>query len=177
MTYVALSSRLLDEPLNIAYISPSAAGKNAACDAAIPYFPEEAYYLVRASTPRALIYNDEVYTNRIGIFTEADSLPEDGPAASAMRSLMTDREMSYEVVEKGEDGQFQTRKIVKKGPAGLITTSTKSLGDQASTRTLTATISDSEEQTRAVLHSQAERAAHGLPDPDPSPWRLLLRWL
>ena len=57
--------------------------------------------MVRASSPRALVYNQEEFTHRSVIFSEADSLPEDGPAASAMRSLMTDREMSYEVVEKG----------------------------------------------------------------------------
>ena len=177
MAYVAVSSRLLTTPLNLAYISQSAAGKNAACDAALPFFPDNCYYIVRASSPRALVYNQEEYTHRSVIFSEADSLPEDGPAASAMRSLMTDREMSYEVVEKGQDGQFQTRKIVKQGPTGLITTSTKSLGDQASTRTLTVSIPDSVAQTRAVLHVHADRANQGIADPELSPWLNLQRWL
>jgi hypothetical protein len=177
MAYVAISSRLLRSPLNLAYISQSSAGKNAAVDAALPFVPETNYYLVRASSPRALIYNDEEFTNRIVILTEADSLPEDGPAASAMRSLMSDGEMSYEVTEKGEDGQHHTRKIVKKGPTGLITTSTKPLGDQASTRTLTVTISDSVEQTRAIMHVHASRADQGLPELDFSAWLALQRWL
>jgi len=177
MTYVGLTSRLSDAPLNISYISASASGKNAACDAARPFVPDDAYYLVRASSPRALVYNDEEYTHRVVIFTEADSLPEDGPAASAMRSLMSDGEMSYEVTEKGEDGQHHARKIVKKGPTGLITTSTKPLGDQASTRTLMVTISDSEEQTRAVLHAHARRADEGVPVVDYGPWHAVQRWL
>ena len=177
MAYVGLTSRMLDAPLKLGYISPSAAGKNASCDAALPFVPDEAYYMVRASSPRALIYNDEVFTHRVVIFTEADSLPEDGPAASAMRSLMSDGEMSYEVTEKGEDGQHHARKIVKKGPTGLITTSTKPLGDQANTRTLTVTISDSEEQTRAVMHAHAKRANGDLPDIDYSPWHAVQRWL
>jgi hypothetical protein len=177
LAYVALTSRLLDAPLKVAYISASAAGKNAAIDAALPFVPEAAYYLVRASSPRALVYNDEMFTHRVVIFTEADSLPEDGPAASAMRSLMSDGEMSYEVTEKGEDGQYHARKIIKKGPTGLITTSTKPLGDQASTRTLMVTISDSEEQTRAVLHAHATRADEGLPDIDYIPWHASLSWL
>ena len=46
-----------------------------------------------------MIYDDEEFTHRIVIFTEADSLPEDGPAVSAMRSLLSDRETSYEAIE------------------------------------------------------------------------------
>ena len=41
------------------------------------------------------------------IFTESDSLPEDGPVVSAMRFLISDRERSYEVIEKGDDGQLE----------------------------------------------------------------------
>ena len=82
---------------------------------------------------------------------------------------MSDEEMKYEVVEKGEDGKFQTRKIRKKGPTGLITTSIKSLGDQASTRTLTVSISDYPEQTRLEMHAQADRANEELVQPDVEP--------
>ncbi|MBM3943369.1 MAG: hypothetical protein FJ316_10705 [SAR202 cluster bacterium] len=177
ISYIAVTSRLLAHPLNLAYISPSAAGKNAAVEAPLPLFPGTACYLVRAASSRALVYNDEVFTHRIVILTEADSLPEEGPAASAMRSLMSDREMSYEVVEKGEDGRFTVRKIIKPGPTGLITTSTRPLGDQASTRTLTVTIADTAEQTRLVLLAQAARANQALGTPELGPWVALQRWL
>lgn len=109
--------------------------------------------------------------------TEADSLPEDGPAASAIRSLMTDREMAYEVVEKGEDGRFTTRRIVKPGPTGLITTSLKPFGDQASTRMLTVPISDSAKLTRLILHAHAERRNAAVCPPDLTPWVAFQRWL
>jgi hypothetical protein len=54
-------------------------------------FTAHAFYLVRASSPRALVYNAEQFQHRIVIITEVDSLPEEGPAASAIRSLMTIR--------------------------------------------------------------------------------------
>ena len=177
MAYVTIASRLLDDPLNVAYISESAAGKNAAVDVTLPFFPAEAYYLVRASSPRALIYNDEVFAHRVVILTEADSLPEEGPAASAMRSLMSDREMMYEVVERAEDGQFHVRRISKPGPTGLITTSVKPLGAQASTRTLAVSIPDTAEQTRLVLHAQADKANDEHVSPDFAPWLALQLWL
>jgi hypothetical protein len=177
MGYVAITSRLLTAPLNLAYISQSASGKNAAAEASLPFFPEHAYYLVRASSPRALVYNEEMFTHRTVVLTEADSLPEDGPAASAVRSLMSDGEMVYEVVEKGEDGGHRVRKITKPGPTGIITTSTKPLGEQASTRTLTVSISDSPEQTRLIMHAHVKRANSALTAQDLSQWVMLQRWL
>jgi hypothetical protein len=177
ITFIAIISRLLDRPLNLAYISPSAAGKNAAVEVTLAMVAPEAFYVVRASSPRALIYNDEQFQHRVVILTEADSLPEDGPAASAIRSLMSDQEMAYEVVEKGSDGQFHVRKIVKPGPTGLITTNTKPLGDQASTRTLTVSIPDTPEQTRLVLHAQADRVNRVAAGTDLTGWKALDRWL
>ena len=177
MAYVAVTSRLTESPLNLGYLSQSASGKNAAIDAALPFFPDESYYLVRASSPRALIYNEEQFAHRTVILTEADNLPEDGPAASAMRSLMSDHEMTYEVVEKGSDGAFAARRITKLGPTGLITTSVKPLGDQASTRMLSVTLSDSEDQTRRILHAQADRGNFALPPPDTERWVALQYWL
>ena len=177
MSYVGVTSRLSDAPLNLAYISQSAAGKNAAIEATLPFFPKGAYYLVRASSPRALIYNDAQFAHRTVVLTEADSLPEEGPAASAMRSLISDHEMSYEVVEKQRDGSFYVRKIVKPGPTGLITTSTRSLGDQMDTRTLSVPIPDSVEQTRLILRAQADLANQALAPLDLSGWVALQRWL
>jgi hypothetical protein len=90
---------------------------------------------------------------------------------------MSDGEMTYEVVEKGDDGNHHVRKIVKPGPTGLITTSTRPLGDQANTRTLTVSISDSPEQTRLVMHAQADRANEDLVRPDFEEWVAAQRWL
>jgi len=177
IAFVGITSRLLDEPLNIAYISQSAAGKNAAIDAVLPAFPDDAYYTVRACSPRALIYNDHVFCHRTVVLTEADSLPDDGPAASAMRSLMSDRQMSYEVVEKGDDGKHIIRRIDKPGPTGLITTSTRPLGEQASTRVLSVCIPDTPDQTRLVLHAQADRSNGAIRGCDFGPFVALQQWL
>jgi len=155
IVFMGLVSRLLSDPLNIGIIAQSASGKNAAIDAALPLFPVESYYVLNASTPRVLIYSEEEFKHRIVVVLEADSLPEDGPAASAVRSLMDGQGMRYEVVEKDNDGRFTVREIYKEGPTGLITTSTRDLKAQATTRTLTLSISDAEELTREILRQQA----------------------
>jgi hypothetical protein len=156
IAYVAITSRLLDRPLNVAFIAPSAAGKNRGVDDAVALMPPSAYHLEKAGSARALIYNDESYEHRTVIVAEADSIPQDdGPAASAIRSLAADSSMQYDVVEKDTKGAFKVRHIVKPGPTGLITTSTKALGHQLDTRMLTVSVADSPGQTRSVMLAHA----------------------
>ena len=161
LVYVGLTSRLLDRPMNLAFVAPSAAGKNAAIEAALELMPPEAYHMVRACSPRALIYSRESFEHRTIIVGEADSLPYDGPAAAAIRSLAADNEMTYEVTERSPvTGRNEAMRITKAGPTGLMTTSTKSLGHEMGTRMLEVTLSDDPEQTRAIMRAQA-RAVMG----------------
>jgi len=161
LSYIGITSRLLDSPLNMAFVAPSGAGKNRAVDAAVELFPLEAVYTVQAASSRALIYSEESYQHRIIIFAEADSIPDDGSAASAIRSLVTDNCMTYGVVEEGSDGKHKTRRIEKQGPTGLITTSTRSLSKQMNTRILEIPISDSPDQTKAIMKAQAQAVMGG----------------
>src|SRR5690348_4914710 len=45
LAYIAMTSRLLERPLNVAFVSPSAAGKNRTVDAAVELMPSEALYI------------------------------------------------------------------------------------------------------------------------------------
>lgn len=179
IAYLALTSRLLERPINLAFIAPSGAGKNRAVDAALAFVPPEAVHELKAGTPRALVYGDDDLAHRYVIVAEADSLPEEGPAASAVRSLVTDNCFTYEVVEKHpQTGQHQTRRIEKPGPTGLITTGTKSLRTQLSTRILEVPLRDDAEQTRAIMRAQAQ-AVDETPTrrPDRAPFLALQQWL
>jgi hypothetical protein len=141
--------------------------------------PADASYLEKAESARALIYNDEDFQHRIVVVAEADSIPEDGPAASANRSIAADHTMAYDVVERNaKTGRFETRRIVKAGPTGLITTSTKPLGTQMGTRVLEIPIPDDPQQTRHVLKAHA-RSVSSLTyqDIDTTPYLALQRYL
>ena len=177
--YVALTSRLLDRPLNLAFVAQSGAGKNRAVDAGTDLMPPEAYYLVKAASSRTLVYNDEDFEHRVVIFGEADSIPEDGPAASAIRNLAADSVMEYEVVERDEQtGKWGTRKIVKLGPTGLMTTSTRSLREQMGTRLLEVSLSDDATQTYHIMRAHAASVMPRLTtEIDLEPFRALQRWL
>ena len=178
LVYFALTSRVLDRPSNLALVAPSAAGKNYAVDAALALMPEAAYHMIKAGSARAIIYADADYEHKIVIFAEADSIPEDGPAASAVRSLATDNSMTYDVVERDEEtGRHETRRIEKAGPTGLLTTSTRRLNEQLSTRMLTISISDTPEHVREVMLAHAQSVNGIRPNIDVAPFQALQRWL
>lgn len=147
LVFISLTSRCLRRPLNLAIVAASASGKNAAIDPALPLFPPTAYVMVKASSPRALVYGSDDLEHRVVIVGEIDSIPtEDGPASSAIRSIAADNAMAYDVVERDEEtGKWGVRHIVKPGPTGLVTTSTKPLREQLSTRMLAISIPDTAE--------------------------------
>ncbi len=177
LVYMAITSRLLDRPLNVVFISQSASGKSAAVDAALVFFPPEAFYLTSASSPRTFIYSTESLEHRTIVMGEADSIPEDGPAASAFSSLIADNRLFYDVVEPRSDGRSETRRIEREGPTNIVTTSTKPLREQASTRVLLASIPDSSDQTDKVLEVIARQFMAPANLAEPQQWVDLQRWL
>ena len=178
LAYIALTSRRLAHPMKLAFIAQSAAGKNYAVDAATALMPPTAYVLMRSGSATALIYTDEGFEHKILIVGEADSIPEDGPVASAVRSIVTDSCMEYHVTERDPDtARFVVRRVVKEGPTGLITTSTCSLKAQMETRALEVSISDSPQQTREIILLQSESVNRERPAFDVTPFVALQRWL
>ena len=178
LAFLACVSRLLDHPLCLAVVAPSAAGKTAAIDLALKLIPKDEYYILTSGSERALIYNDASFAFKVLVIAEADSLPEDGPAASALRSLISSGRLEYEVTEKSQaSGQFEVRKISKPGPTALLTSSTRSLRQQMATRTLEVPIVDSPEQTRAVMQAQARKANRELAEVDLEPFHAMQEWL
>lgn len=64
---------------------------------------------------------------------------------------------------------------MKLGPTGLITTTTRRLGPQVSTRILEVPISDSPSLTTMILHAKAESRNGAKPLPDFTAWVALQR--
>jgi hypothetical protein len=71
-----------------------------------------------------------------------------------MRSLISEGRIRYETVEQSGKS-WVGRVIEKEGPTGLLTTTTGSLHPENETRMLSLTVSDTPEQTRHILVSQA----------------------
>lgn len=174
ITYLAITSRVLNMrsgsmPVHLLLISQASGGKTFTLRVVLNHLPGEAVHIIAAGSPRVLIYDDVDLRHRAVIFGEADSLPagEDNPAASAIRNLLQDHQLHYRVTERNpETGQFTVREVRKDGPTVLITTSTRSLGDQLDTRMFTLPIDDSKAKIAAALMAQADAELSGTPPPD-----------
>ena len=171
--YIALTSRLLKLQsgamvVHMLILGESSAGKNKAINAAKVLFPSEYVTEISAGSPRVLIYN-EYETQHAGIiFGEADSLPagEDSAPASAIRAMLQDGHLDYDVVVKDkETGKQTVDRIRKPGPTVLITTSTKSLGRQLMTRLFTLEISAEDDQLNEALDQIVKNHLEGISPP------------
>jgi DNA-binding transcriptional ArsR family regulator len=96
-------------------------------------------------------------------------------ATYLMRSLLSEGCVRYETVEKTSEG-MKPRLIEREGPTGLIVTTTAvKLHPENETRLLSLTITDTQEQTRAVMAALAEDADEAAPDQ--ATWHALQVWL
>jgi hypothetical protein len=168
LLYVAASSRLTAKPVNVHVIAQSAAGKNFAINSAIRLIPEEGMLKLSAMSPKALIHGDDDLQHKIVVLSECDSLSHlEGNAATLIRSIIEDARTDFDVVERDpESGRSITRRISKEGPTGLVTSGVKELEFQLGTRVLNGYISDTPEQTRAILHAEASVASGEAQAPD-----------
>lgn len=173
LAYLAATARIIAPRrgsilCHLLFIGPSSGGKNAAMRAGLRLLPDDAIHVIDAGSPRVLIYDEAPLEHRVVIFGEADSLPagEDNPAASAIRNLLQDGHLHYQVtVRDPGTGDFTVRNVDKAGPTVLMTTSTKPLGPQLMTRVFSVEIPDEPAQMRAALAAQARLE---LEDPPPS---------
>ncbi len=175
ITYLAATSRLLEMrrgamPVHLLLTGHSSGGKSYTVGIVKALLPAEAYHEIDAGSPRVLIYDDAPLQHRVLIFGEADSLPagEDNPAASAIRNLLQDHYLHYDVTVRDETtGEYRVKRVEKAGPTVLITTSTRALGDQLMTRMFALEMSDSRQQIVAALQAQAKLEARGERSADP----------
>ena len=112
---------------------------------------------------KALAYSEEPLSHRILVIFEAAGMSGEF-ATYLMRSLLSEGRVRYETVEKTSEG-MKPRLIEREGPTGLIVTTTAvKLHPENETRMLSLTVTDTQEQTRAVMAALAEEAGEATPD-------------
>jgi len=184
LTYLAVTSRLLDKQVNIVIKGLSSSGKSYTVECVVRLFPAEAVYTMTAMSERALIYLDEELSHRTIVLYEAAALregwekAEDNQTAYIVRSLLSEGRIEYPTVVRDEDGTMRTVKLVKEGPTNLVTTTTSiSLHPENETRMFSLPSNDTAAQTKAVLVGSAQDDESSGPDPDLSDWHDYQRWL
>jgi hypothetical protein len=174
LVYLAVTSRLLDQPVSIAVKGPSSGGKSFVVESTLKLFPPEAFYALSAMSDRALAYSSEPLQHRHLVIYEAAGMASDF-ATYLIRTLLSEGRLRYETVEKTKDG-LTPRLIEREGPTGLIVTTTSlRLHPENETRMLSLTITDTQNQTAAVFRALARDGVE--PEVDLSPWRALQIWL
>ncbi len=175
--FVALHSRSMERPQGLNVTGPSAAGKTHTVEMAQRHHPADAVHDLTASSEKALAYSDFKSEHSYVLISESSALHRDGVGATIIRGLAWGNGIRYETVVKTEEG-LQAQVIEKPGPTGLLTTSTKPLDPEISTRLLEIHIGDSSTQTRAIIDRSAEEAAGRTPEAaDLAPWHAASKWL
>src|SRR3712207_8449007 len=112
---------------------------------------------------RTLAYSEEPIKHRFLVIYEAAGMSGEF-ATYLMRSLLSEGRIRYETVEKTSEG-IKPRLIEREGPTGLIVTTTAvKLHPENETRLLSLTVTDTQDQTRAVMAALAEGAGEAAPD-------------
>lgn len=178
LVHLAFASRLLDRPLNLALEGPSAGGKTFTVGVVARFHPSCATHDLTACSERALVYSRADFAHTVVIIAEGSALHQDGPGATIVRSIAWGNGIRYETTIKNDSGNFETVIIEKPGPTGLITTTTKPLEAELSTRLLAVPIADNSELTREIIRMQAaEAAGDGMPEIDFEAWIAADEWL
>jgi len=183
LLYLALTSRLLEQPVSVVVKGVSSSGKSFTIDTVLQTMPPSAYLDFTSMSERALIYDDRPISHKMIVLYEASGLGMDRegePATLAycVRSLLSEGRIKYTTIERTDDG-LTARHILREGPTGLITTTTwAGLHPENETRMLSLTVTDTTEQTRAVLVSLGERMNGRERAPvELAPWHALQTWL
>ena len=182
VVYLALTSRLLDEPVSLAVKGPSSGGKSFVTKKVVDFFPASAYYALTAMSEHALTYSEEPLVHRILVVYESSGL-EGEHASYLIRSLLSEGHIRYETVQKSRSGKMESRLVEREGPTGLLVTTTQvSLHPENETRLLSLPVNDSPAQTAAIMRRTAEKDDLGSRVDlgecvDLSEWRAFQSWL
>ena len=174
IAYLAATTRLLSMragqmPAHTCLVGPSSAGKSFTWNVVRSHLPDEAVVEIEAGSPRVLIYKQADLRHKVTVFAEVDSLPrgEDNPAASAVRHLLQEHRLKYEVVERdAETGEHYVRSVERQGPTLLVTTAVRAPGGQLATRLFLLPVPDDESRLREVLEAQGRLEEEGSSHPN-----------
>src|SRR5260370_5353037 len=157
VSYLAVTSRLLESPLAILVQSSSAAGKSALMEAVLAMLPEEQRVQYSAMTGQSLFYMGETDLKHkvLAIVEEEGALR----AAYALKLLQSEGVLT--IASTGKDattGRLITHQYRVEGPVMIfLTTTAIDLDEELLNRCLVLTVDEDRAQTQAIHKLQRER--------------------
>ncbi|MGB2793772.1 MAG: CHC2 zinc finger domain-containing protein [Candidatus Acidiferrales bacterium] len=156
VSYLAVTSRLLEAPLAVLVQSSSAAGKSAIMEAVLAMLPEEQRVQYSAMTGQSLFYMGETdLKHKVLAIVEEEGASR---AAYALKLLQSEGVLS--IASTGKDaatGRHITHQYRVEGPVMLfLTTTAIDLDEELLNRCLVLAVDEGREQTQAIHRKQRE---------------------
>jgi hypothetical protein len=152
--YLALTSRVLEEPVSVVVKGQSSSGKSFLVKKVLAFFPPDAIIERSSLSGSALKYTDEDLRHRVIVLAEVSGLDENG--MYAMRTLLSEGRLSHEAVVTKMNGERGTQIVEKEGPTSFVLTTTEPfLFHDNETRLISIELDDS----RAVIEAGLDALA------------------
>jgi hypothetical protein len=157
VSYVAATSRKLEEPLAVVIQSSSAAGKSSLMEAVLSLMPDEERVQYSAMTGQSLFYmSGESLKNKILAIVEEEGAER---ASYALKLLQSEGELT--IASTGKDpatGRLVTHTYKVEGPVMIfLTTTAIEVDEELMNRCVVLSVDEGREQTRAI-HARQRRA-------------------
>ena len=182
LDYLALTSRVLpwgkpgERPVSVIVKGSTSTGKSHTTKTTLRFFPETAYLDLASMSKRFLFYTKKSLAHRFIYVSEWASIREDAELVAALRVLLSEGRLVRGTVDA--DAKHEARLIDKKGPTGLLVTTTEAAVDvEMETRCLSVMTDDSPEQTRRVYGVLADMEDEIESPVDFGGWHDLQRWI
>jgi DNA primase len=156
MIFLTLTSRILEDPINLIVKGDSSGGKSFLVDQVTRFFPKEDIKAFTAMTPKALFHRKDDLSHKALIIFERSGAEE---SDYSIRSLQSEKKLIISMpVKNNESGRLETQDIEIGGPIAYIETTTKThLHSENETRCFDIYIDDSEDQTRKIHNVQRRK--------------------
>jgi hypothetical protein len=182
LTYIAATSRVLQHPVNVLAKGASSGGKSFTATRTLELVGPDFVNHLTSSSALSLVYDERPLAHTVLFINEANQLQSDENSVFAMlvRSLISEGRIVHQTTVEDPDSQTGRRveRIVREGPISLILTTTGELHAENETRMLSFQISESHDQTRAVIANLALRATGtAAVRDDLSVWHELQQWI
>ncbi|MHA2181962.1 MAG: DNA primase, partial [Promethearchaeota archaeon] len=154
VSYIAMTSRKMDDPLSVLVISGSGAGKSSLQDTILSLCPEEDLIKLTSITGKALFYKKEKSLANKVLAIEEEKGAED--AGYAIRNLISAKELTIEATIKDNyTGKMTTMENKVTGPTAVFKTTTNPETDpETKNRFIVLSIDESKRQTQKILDYQ-----------------------
>jgi len=156
ISYLAMTSRKMSNPISIMILSASGAGKSALQDTILKMCPPEDLEKLTSVTEKALFYKDkDSLKHKVLALAEEAGAEE---ASYAIRNLISSKELIIEATVKDSiTGRMTTMKNIVYGPTAVFKTTTNPETDaETKSRFIILAVDESRDQTRRVLAYQRQ---------------------